>query len=132
MVSSSGIKFIVDKTLSITHLLFPTVDIIIDICMTMYVTRKPVLSSLPPYHTLLQLFLMSIYTFGVLRPLRSDQIKLPLILSNTQLLFSVITATACFGLSLDHRQEFAATLMFALCMTSNANLYTWSFASVAR
>jgi hypothetical protein len=71
-------------------------------------------------------FLTSIYIFGVLHPLRSDQIKLlPLILSNMQhflLLSSAVTVTTCFSLSSDHRQVFAPTLMYALCLTSNVNL----------
>jgi hypothetical protein len=44
-------------------------------------------------------------SFGVLRPLRGDQIKFPLTPSNTQhflLFYSVVTATTYFGLSSDH------------------------------
>jgi hypothetical protein len=33
------------------------------------------------------------------------------------------TSTTCFSLSSDHHQVFVATLMYALCLTSNVNLY---------
>jgi hypothetical protein len=75
------------------------------------------------------------YIFGVLSPLHGDEIKLLLIPSNTQhllLSYFVVTATTCFGLSSDHRQVFAATLMYSLCLTSNVNVYIWCFTSVER
>jgi hypothetical protein len=48
-------------------------------------------------------------------------IKFPMIPSTPTIFFFFIVTT-CFCLSPDHRQVFAASVMYALCLTSNANL----------
>jgi hypothetical protein len=106
----------------------PFTFLYLEICFEMH-SRFWYLNKMPS-HTYKTSTVTIIYTFGVLRPLLGDQIKLPLPAPNTRPFFrfsSHLTATTCFDLSSDHLQVFLQPHSCMLHVWLAANTWRWSY-----